>query len=48
MAAAADKRAEDIYTDAEGVLHGTIEIQKHLQAQDAVLEALIASAQRAG
>ena len=44
QAAAADKRAEDTYKDAEAVLHEAIEIQKHLKAQDAVLERLIASA----
>ena len=44
QAAAADKRAEDTYKDAEAVLHEAIEIQKHLHAQDAVLERLIAKA----
>ena len=44
QAAAADKRAEDTYRDAEAVLHEAIEIQKHLKAQDVVLERLIASA----
>jgi hypothetical protein len=44
QAAAADKRAEDTYKDAEAVLHEAIEIQEHLKAQDAVLERLIASA----
>jgi len=43
QAAAADKRAEDTYKDAEAVLHEAIEIQKHLQAQDAILERLIAA-----
>ena len=42
QAAAADKRAEDTYRDAEAVLHEAIEIQKHLQAQDIVLERLAA------
>ena len=46
QAAAADKRAEDTYKDAEAVLHEAIEIQKHLQAQDAVLERLVAAATR--
>ncbi len=46
QAAAADKRAEETYKDAEAVLHEAIEIQKHLQAQDAVLERLIAAASR--
>ena len=44
QAAAADKRAEDTYKDAEAVLHEAIEIQKHLRAQDEVLERLIAAA----
>ena len=42
QAAAADKRAEDTYKDTEAVLHEAIEIQKHLKAQDAVLERLVA------
>jgi hypothetical protein len=44
QAAAADKRAEDTYKDAEAVLHEAIEIQKHLKAQDEVLGQLIAAA----
>ena len=40
QAAAADKRAEDTYKDAEAVLHEALEIQKHLQAQDMALQAL--------
>lgn len=40
QAAAADKRAEDTYKDAEAVLHTAVEIQKHLQAQDAALQVL--------
>jgi len=44
QAAAADKRAEETYKDAEAVLHEAIEIQKHLEAQDAILERLIAAA----
>ena len=44
QAAAADKRAEDTYRDAEAVLHEAIEIQRHLKAQDVVLERLIAAA----
>ena len=38
QARAADKRAEDTYKDAEAVLHEAIQIQAHLEAQDAVLE----------
>jgi hypothetical protein len=44
QAAAADKRAEDTFKDAEAVLHEAIEIQKHLKAQDEVLERLVAAA----
>ena len=40
QARAADKRAEDTYRDAEAVLHEAIQIQAHLEAQDAVLETL--------
>ena len=46
QAAAADKRSEATYKDAEAVLHEAIEIQKHLRAQDIVLERLIAAAKR--
>jgi hypothetical protein len=41
QAAASDKRAEQTYQDAESVLHEALQIQAHLQAQDAVLERLI-------
>jgi hypothetical protein len=46
QAAAADKRAQQTYLDAEAVLHEALEIQKHLAAQDAVLERLIAAVQQ--
>jgi cobalamin biosynthesis protein CobD/CbiB len=39
--AAADVRADDTYKDAEAILHEALEIQKHLQAQDAILQKLI-------
>lgn len=39
--AAADTRADDTYKDAEAILHEAIEIQKHLEAQDALLQKLI-------
>jgi hypothetical protein len=39
--AAADSRADDTYRDAEAILHEAIEIQKHLEAQDALLQKLI-------
>jgi hypothetical protein len=39
--AAADVRADDTYKDAEAILHEALEIQKHLEAQDAWLQKLI-------
>jgi hypothetical protein len=41
LAAAADKRSEATYNDADAVLHEAVKIQEHLAAQDKVLEALI-------
>jgi len=41
--AAADTRADDTYKDAEAILYEALEIQKHLQAQDEVLQRLIDS-----
>lgn len=38
QSAAADKRAEATYLDADAVLHTALEIQKHLEAQDAEIE----------
>jgi len=43
QAAAADKRAEQTFLDAEAVLKEAQEIQKHLLEQDKVLADLIAS-----
>jgi len=40
MAAAADKRSEDTYQDADATLHEAAEIQKHLLVQDRVLTGL--------
>jgi hypothetical protein len=40
QAAAADKRAEQTYNDAEAVLHEAQQIQAHLAIQDKVLEVL--------
>lgn len=40
QAAAADKRAEQTYLDAEAVLHEAQQIQAHLATQDAALEIL--------
>jgi hypothetical protein len=42
QAAAADKRAEQTYNDAEAVLHEALQIQEHLKAQDVVLEDALA------
>jgi hypothetical protein len=41
LAAAADKRSEATYKDADAVLHEAVKIQEHLQAQDAVLADLL-------
>ncbi|KAA0894142.1 hypothetical protein [Oryzomonas rubra] len=43
--AAADTRADDTYNDAEAILYEALEIQKHLQAQDELLQGLIDSYQ---
>ena len=42
LAAASDKRAEATYEDADAVLHTALDIQKHLAAQDAEIERLLA------
>ena len=42
LAAAADKRAEATFDDADAVLHEAVVIQEHLAAQDKVLGALAA------
>jgi hypothetical protein len=42
LAAAADKRAEATYNDANAVLNEAVKIQEHLAAQDAALEGLMA------
>jgi len=47
QAKASDERAVHTYNDAEAVLHEAIEIQKHLAAQDTVLQQLIAEAKAA-
>ena len=38
---ASDTRAEDTYKDAEAILYEALEIQKHLEVQDALLQRLI-------
>jgi hypothetical protein len=44
QSAASDKRSEDTYLDAEAVLHEAQQIQAHLAAQDAAIEAIAAKA----
>jgi hypothetical protein len=44
LAAAADKRAEATYNDADAVLHEAMKIQEHLLAQDEVLQSLVSKA----
>ncbi len=43
QSAAADKRAQDTYADAEAVLHEALQIQAHLAAQDEALSTLMAA-----
>src|SRR5437660_8199519 len=43
QSAAADKRSEATYQDADAVLHTALQIQKHLEAQDAELEKILAA-----
>lgn len=42
QAEAADKRAEATYQDADAVLHEALQIQAHLEAQDAAIERILA------
>jgi hypothetical protein len=42
QSAAADKRSEQTYSDAEAILHECLQLQAHLQAQDRVLDDLVA------
>lgn len=46
QAAAADRRAEDTYKDAEAVLKEAAEIQQHLLAQDEVISSILARLER--
>ena len=46
QAAAADKRSEDTYKDAEAVLKEAEEIQKHLLAQDEAISQIVARLER--
>ena len=41
QAATSDKRAEDTYNDADAVLHESLEIEHHLQAQDKAIERIL-------
>ncbi len=41
QAEAADKRAEATYQDADAVLHEALQIQAHLEAQDAAIERIL-------
>lgn len=43
QAAAADKRSEATYQDADAVLHTALQIQAHLEAQDLELEKIVAA-----
>jgi hypothetical protein len=43
QSAAADKRAENTYADAEAVLHEALQIQAHLKAQDQALNQILAA-----
>jgi hypothetical protein len=45
LSAAADKRSEATYKDADAVLHEALEIQKHLEAQDRAIETILARVQ---
>ena len=42
LSAAADKRSEATYEDADAVLHEALQIQKHLEAQDRAIEPILA------
>jgi predicted DNA repair protein MutK len=46
LSRAADKRAEMTYRDAEATFHEAEQIQEHLLAQDAALDALLARVER--
>jgi hypothetical protein len=43
LTAAADKRAEATYTDADAVIHEVVKLQEHLVAQDRALALLLAN-----
>ena len=41
LSAASDKRSDQTYQDAEAILHEAEEIQQHLKAQDAAINAML-------
>jgi hypothetical protein len=41
LAAASDKRAEVTYEDSDAVLHTSMAIQQHLEAQDAQIDQIL-------
>jgi hypothetical protein len=47
LAAAADKRSEATFNDADAILHEAVKIQEHLLAQDQALERLTGNASKA-
>jgi hypothetical protein len=46
LAAASDKRAEATYEDSDAVLHTSVAIQNHLEAQDAEIEKILAQVEQ--
>jgi hypothetical protein len=42
LAAAADKRSEATYEDADALIHSSIDLQHHLDAQDAEIQSILA------
>jgi hypothetical protein len=46
QARAADKRAQQTYSDAEAILQECMQLQAHLQAQDAVLDDVVRRIER--
>ena len=48
QSAAADLRSQQTYSDAEAILHECLQLQAHLQAQDAILDDLVSRYRKAG
>jgi hypothetical protein len=42
LARAADKRAEATYEDADALIHSSLDLQRHLDAQDAQIQSILA------